>query len=114
MLSLRLWPRAGVPAAVGVEEAWQRPRRTGGRLFGRVVVVAARAVPAHQPHDLLLESLGALGVAGIGFKLFMGRALALRLDARDHVYRQELLDEQFLVNDVSVTLGLSVFLPFRN
>jgi outer membrane beta-barrel protein len=59
-------------------------------------------------------SRGAAGVGGMGVKLFFGRAIALRIDARDHVFRQELLDRQFLVNDVSVTLGLSLFLPWRN
>ena len=59
-------------------------------------------------------SRGAAGVAGIGFKLFAGRAFAIRIDARDHIFRQELLDEQFLVNDLSLTLGLSLFLPVRN
>lgn len=59
-------------------------------------------------------SRGAAGVAGIGLKLFTGRALAFRLDVRDHVFQQELLDEQFLVNDLSLTLGLSMFLPFQN
>lgn len=59
-------------------------------------------------------SRGAAGVAGIGLKLFAGQALAFRLDARDHVFRQELLDEGFIVNDLSLTLGLSLFLPFTN
>jgi outer membrane beta-barrel protein len=59
-------------------------------------------------------SRGAAGVAGIGLKLFAGQALAFRLDARDHVFQQELLDESFIVNDLSLTLGLSVFLPFSN
>jgi outer membrane beta-barrel protein len=59
-------------------------------------------------------SRGAAGVGGLGFKLFVGRAVAIRLDARDHVFRQELLEERFLVNDLSVTLGLSLFLPLRN
>ena len=59
-------------------------------------------------------SRGAMGVAGFGIKLFAGRAVAFRLDARNRVYRQELLDERFLVNDASVTLGFSLFLPFRN
>lgn len=59
-------------------------------------------------------SRGAAGVAGIGLKLFAGQALAFRLDARDHVFKQELLDESFIVNDLSLTLGLSVFLPFSN
>jgi outer membrane beta-barrel protein len=59
-------------------------------------------------------SRGASGVAGLGMKLFVGDAVAIRLDARDRVFRQELLDEQFLVNDLSLTLGLSVFVPVRN
>ena len=59
-------------------------------------------------------SRGAAGVAGIGLKLFAGRAFAVRIDARDHVFRQELLDERFIVNDFSLTAGLSMFLPFQN
>jgi outer membrane beta-barrel protein len=59
-------------------------------------------------------SRGAAGVAGIGLKLFAGQALAFRLDARDHVFRQELLDQGFIVNDLSLTLGMSLFLPFTN
>ena len=59
-------------------------------------------------------SRGAAGVAGLGSKLFLGEAVALRLDLRNHVFRQELLDENFLVNDLSLTAGLSVFLPFSN
>lgn len=59
-------------------------------------------------------SRGASGVAGLGMKLFLGRALALRIDARNHVFRQELLDERFLVKDLSITSGLSLFLPLRN
>jgi len=59
-------------------------------------------------------SRGAAGMGGIGFKLFAGKAVAFRIDARDHVFRQELLDARFLVNDVAVTGGISVFLPFRN
>ena len=59
-------------------------------------------------------SRGAMGVAGAGLKLFLGRAVALRLDARNRVFRQELLDERFLVNDLAVTFGLSMFLPFSN
>jgi outer membrane beta-barrel protein len=59
-------------------------------------------------------SRGAAGVAGLGFKVFAGRAVAFRFDARDHIYRQELLQESFLVNDLSMTLGVSLFLPMRN
>jgi outer membrane beta-barrel protein len=61
-----------------------------------------------------LTSRGAMGVAGLGLKLFAGRALAVRLDLRNHTFQQELLDERFIVNDVSATLGVSLLLPFRN
>jgi outer membrane beta-barrel protein len=59
-------------------------------------------------------SRGAAGVAGFGIKLFAGTAFAFRIDARNHTFRQELLDEHFLVNDAQVTAGLSLFLPFGN
>jgi len=59
-------------------------------------------------------SRGAAGVAGVGLKFFVGEAIALRLDARDRVFRQELLDQGFLVNDASVTAGVSLFLPLGN
>jgi len=59
-------------------------------------------------------SRGAAGVGGIGMKLFLNKKLALRIDARDRVFQQELLDENFIVNDVSITTGLSLFVPFGN
>jgi outer membrane beta-barrel protein len=59
-------------------------------------------------------SRGAAGVLGFGIKLFMGQAVAFRIDARNRTFRQELLDERFLVNDSAVTASLSVFLPFHN
>jgi hypothetical protein len=59
-------------------------------------------------------SRGAVAVVGFGVKLFGGRAFAFRIDARNRTYRQELLDERFLVNDSAITAGLSLFLPFRN
>ena len=59
-------------------------------------------------------SRGAAGVAGFGMRLFMGQAAAFRIDARNRTFRQELLDERFLVNDSAITASLSVFLPFHN
>ena len=59
-------------------------------------------------------SRGAAGVVGFGIKLFSGQAVAFRIDARDRTFRQDLLDERFLVNDLAVTAGFSVFLPFHN
>lgn len=57
-------------------------------------------------------SRGVTGVGGLGIKLFGGSAFAFRIDLRDLVYQQELLMETFIVNDLSLTAGLSVFLPF--
>jgi outer membrane beta-barrel protein len=59
-------------------------------------------------------SRGAAGVLGFGAKIFAGKAVAFRIDARNRTFRQELLDERFLVNDSSITASLSLFLPFRN
>lgn len=59
-------------------------------------------------------SRGAAGVLGFGIKLFFGQAVALRIDARNRTFRQDLLEERFLVNDVAVTAALSLFLPFSN
>ncbi len=59
-------------------------------------------------------SRGAAGVLGFGITLFSGQAFAFRIDARNRTFRQELLDERFLVNDSAITAGLSLFLPFHN
>ncbi len=58
-------------------------------------------------------SRGASGVLGLGFKVFAGRAWALRLDLRNRTFYQDLLDQRQLVNDMSATLGISLFLPVR-
>lgn len=59
-------------------------------------------------------SRGAAGVLGFGLRLFLGQAVAFRIDARNRTFRQELLEERFLVNDSAITAGFSVFLPFSN
>jgi len=59
-------------------------------------------------------SFGAAGNFGIGVRVFLHRAVALRFEVRDYLYRQEILDEDFTVNDLSFTTGLSVLLPTRN
>jgi outer membrane beta-barrel protein len=59
-------------------------------------------------------SFGAAGNFGVGFRVFLHRGVALRFEFRDVLYRQEILDEDFTVNDVSFTTGLSVLLPMRN
>jgi outer membrane beta-barrel protein len=59
-------------------------------------------------------SRGAAGVVGFGMRLFLGQAAAIRIDMRDRIFRQELLDDRFLVNDSAITASFSVFLPFHN
>lgn len=49
--------------------------------------------------------------AGFGMKFFVGRAFAIRFDVRDHFFRQQLLADKVFVNDLSATLGLSLYLP---
>lgn len=59
-------------------------------------------------------SRGASGTIGMGMKLFIGQAMAVRIDARNRTFYQELLDRRFLVNDSAITLGVSLFLPMSN
>jgi outer membrane beta-barrel protein len=58
-------------------------------------------------------SSGIAGNGGFGLKFFVWRAFAVRFDLRDHVFQQQLLAEKFWVNDISATLGLSLYLPMR-
>lgn len=58
-------------------------------------------------------SNGIAGNGGFGMKFFLGRAWAVRFDLRDHIFRQQLLAETLVVNDISATLGLSLYLPVR-
>jgi outer membrane beta-barrel protein len=51
------------------------------------------------------------GNAGFGLRFFIGRAVAIRLDVRDHIYRQQLLARKVLVNDLTSMLGVSLYLP---
>lgn len=57
-------------------------------------------------------SRGATASAGIGTKFYFGKWFAVRFDARDHVLQEVLVGDEHLVNDVLITLGASVFLPF--
>ena len=59
-------------------------------------------------------SYGAAGNFGIGARVFLHQAVALRFDIRDYLYTQELLSREYLSNDLAFTVGLSLFLPPRN
>jgi outer membrane beta-barrel protein len=56
-------------------------------------------------------SFGAAGQFGLGMKVLLGRSWAVRLDVRDHLYRQQVLTVNQYVQDFSLTLGASLFLP---
>jgi outer membrane beta-barrel protein len=58
-------------------------------------------------------SFGAAGQFGVGAKIFLSRSWALRLDVRDQLYKQQILAVRQYVQDFSLTLGVSVFLPTR-
>jgi outer membrane beta-barrel protein len=57
-------------------------------------------------------SRGVTGSAGLGTKFFFGKWFAVRFDARDHVLEETLVGDHHLVNDVVITLGASMFIPF--
>jgi outer membrane beta-barrel protein len=57
-------------------------------------------------------SRGVTASAGLGTKLYFGKWFAIRFDARDHVLREVLVGDEHLVNDILITLGASVFIPF--
>ena len=50
---------------------------------------------------------------GMGMKFYFGDWFALRFDVRDQVLQQEILGESTIVNNVSATFGLSMFMPFH-
>jgi outer membrane beta-barrel protein len=58
-------------------------------------------------------SFGAAGQFGLGTKIFLSKSWAVRLDVRDQLYKQQILSVRQYVNDFSLTLGVSVFLPTR-
>jgi outer membrane beta-barrel protein len=60
--------------------------------------------------------LGLTGSGGFGMKFYLTQWLALRLDVRDLVHQQKrvALGVDKIVNDITATGGLSVFIPFTN
>jgi outer membrane beta-barrel protein len=56
-------------------------------------------------------SFGVAGQFGLGAKLLFGKSWAIRIDVRDNLYRQQILQSRQYVNDFSLTLGVSLFLP---
>lgn len=50
---------------------------------------------------------------GFGLKFYFGEWFAIRFDVRDQVLQQEILGESEIVNNIVGTMGLSIFMPFR-
>jgi len=72
--------------------------------------------PIHGKMRLFADSIVHFdihGVAGVGTKIFLSRSWAVRLDVRDQLYKQQILAVRQYVQDFSLTLGVSVFLPTR-
>jgi hypothetical protein len=57
-------------------------------------------------------SQGLTGSFGFGTKWYLGKWFAVRIDVRDHILKETLIGEEHLVNDVLVTGGFSIFIPF--
>lgn len=80
--------------------------RLGGSIvhFDPYLIAGAGVVDSALASDLA-------GNVGFGVKFFVGRAVAIRFDVRDHIYRQQLLARKMFVNDLTTMLGVSLFLP---
>ncbi len=57
---------------------------------------------------------GLTGSFGLGMKYLFGGWFAVRIDLRDQLLQQALLGHSQLVNNLTATLGCSVFLPFES
>ncbi len=80
--------------------------RLGGALTHFDLTLAAGAGVVDS---VLSQNLA--GNGGFGLKFFGQRFGAIRFDVRDHAYRQQLLARVMWVNDLTVTLGVSLYLP---
>ena len=56
-------------------------------------------------------SFGAAGQLGLGARIWLSPSWALRFDVRDQLYRQQILAVNQFVQDFSLTVGVSLFLP---
>jgi outer membrane beta-barrel protein len=57
---------------------------------------------------------GLTGSFGVGAKFYVGEWFAIRIDIRDQILEQEILGESRIVNNLTATLGLSIFVPFES
>jgi outer membrane beta-barrel protein len=59
-----------------------------------------------------LTSKGLTYSAGAGMKIFVSSWMSLRVEICDNIYVQEVLSTQSLTNNLSVTLGVGIWIPF--
>jgi outer membrane beta-barrel protein len=91
--------------------AYGKVRWLGGAIGRYDFFVSLGAGALVQPGDS-----GLTGSGGFGMKFYLAQWLALRLDVRDLVHEQKraALGVEKIVNDITATGGLSVFIPFTN
>lgn len=91
--------------------AYGKVRWMGGAIGRYDFFVSLGGGAIVQPGDV-----GLTGSGGFGLKFYLTQWLALRLDVRDLVHEQKraALGVEKIVNDITATGGLSVFLPFSN
>lgn len=91
--------------------AYGKVRWLGGAIGRYDFFVSLGGGATVEPGDV-----GLTGSFGFGMKFFLTQWLAMRLDVRDVVHEQKrvALGVEEIVNDITATGGLSVFIPFKN
>jgi outer membrane beta-barrel protein len=91
--------------------AYGKVRWMGGAIGRYDFYVSLGGGATVEPGDI-----GLTGSGGFGMKFYLTQWLALRLDVRDFVHEQKrvALGVEKIVNDITATGGLSVFIPFTN
>jgi outer membrane beta-barrel protein len=91
--------------------AYGKVRWMGGAIGRYDFYLALGGGATVEPGDL-----GLTGSGGFGMKFYLTQWLALRLDVRDLVHAQKrvAVGVDKIVNDITATGGLSVFIPFTN
>jgi outer membrane beta-barrel protein len=91
--------------------AYGKVRWLGGGISRYDFFLALGGGATVEPGDI-----GLTGSGGFGMKFYLNEWLALRWDVRDAVHQQKRVDlgVERVVNDITATGGLSIFLPFKS
>lgn len=91
--------------------AYGKVRWMGGGISRFDFFVALGGGAIREPGDI-----GLTGSGGLGLKFYLTEWLALRWDVRDAVHQQKRaqLGVEKVVNDITATAGLSLFIPFHS